>query len=178
MTLPNLYLQLQPVLQLPSTFQVSALAGKTADIQAAWKKLWADLQHRPAKMKMAFVARDKRATSSTSAYKFTFPYSSAQLDAFCETARLKTELQTLITQFVEDVFLKTINAKTGQPVFKNINYMFGDALHSWYLCGMVLAHIALVVRHSMFAQGNALTQRLKCVMFSFLLSFLLLLSLN
>ena len=98
----------------------AVLADKTADIQAAWKKLWADWQKKPTRsaqagaVKMAFVERAKSSTTCTTTYKGTFPFSSANMDAFWDTASLKTSLKRVIAQFAEDVLLKTIEAKTGK----------------------------------------------------------------
>ena len=68
-------------------------------------------------MKMAFVERSKSKTTCTTTYKSTFPFSSANTDAFWDTVSLKNSLKSIITQFAEEVLLKSIKAKTGQPVW-------------------------------------------------------------
>lgn len=104
-------------------FEAGAPADNTADIQTAWKKLWADWQKKPLRfeqirtVKMAFVERAKSSTTTTTTYKKTFPFSPAQMATFWDTASLKTELKKVINQFTEEVLLETVKAKTGQPAW-------------------------------------------------------------
>lgn len=88
-------------------------ADKTAGIQAAWKQLLIDLVKKPAKMKMAFVARAKGVIHSTLAYRSKVGFSAAQLDQFWDIASLKIELKHKISRLMKDQVIQTITAKTG-----------------------------------------------------------------
>lgn len=98
-------------------------ADKTADVQTAWKKLWADWQKKPTwydqrrVVKMAFVERAKIRTTTTTTYKNTFP---AHMATFWDTASVKTDLKKIINQFTEEVLLETVKAKTGQPAWSHV----------------------------------------------------------